>query len=166
MTVPQQESGDAILRLLALYRRAHYGVLLPDRSGAVLQVGAPLPLVVADWIAGTGNAVYLTACNPHSRALSPEQNAERMRALREQLRVRGERFLEGAGVLLGEAWSEPSVLVASMPMPVVDRMARELEQNAVLTIARGGPPRLRLFRNDWRAHVDDSVNIDWAPPAA
>ncbi len=160
MIPPHTESTARILELIALYWRANYGVVLPDRRSAALQIGTTLPTAVADWI-GEANAAYLTACNPHSKPLADDLNARRMNDLRTKLREHGCRFIEGAGVVLGEAWSEPSVLVAALPLALLDGLAREFGQNAVLSIDHRGPPRLRVYRQDWFARVGFVDGIAW-----
>jgi len=148
--------------LLALYRRTHYGVVLTDGSDATLRIGALPPQAIADWIGAEDSAVYLTACNPRSQALSDADNAARMGALRERLHDANARWLEGRAGIPGEPWSESSLLVAGIDIASADRLARDFGQDAALAVTRRRRVALRLYRDDWRAHADDGADIEWA----
>jgi hypothetical protein len=155
-----RESPAQVAELLALYRRTHYDVDLPQGGTATLRIGAPPPADIAAWIGADAYATYLTACNPQSQALPPERNAERMAALRKALSEAGARWLEGRGSMPGEDWSEPSLLVAGLALEAADRIARSFEQNASVRIAVSAPARLRLHRSDWRARVAAAADLE------
>ena len=154
-----------IHELLALYRRTHYAVTMPDGDAATLRIDALPPPAIADWIGADDCAVYLTACNPRSQSLPDAENAARMTALRQRLRDAGARWLEGRAGIPGESWSETSLLVAGLDVAAADRLAREFGQDAALVVARGRRVALRLYRDDWRAHVEDSGDVEWAASA-
>lgn len=156
MSAPAPESPARIRELLALYRRTHYDVALPDGNVAILRVGAAPPRAVADWIAAAPFALYLSACNPYSQALPADANHERMTRLRGALERIGARWLEGRGHIPGERWSEPSLLLAGPTLDRVDRIAQGFEQNAGVLVVANQPVRLRLYRRDWRGRVADT----------
>ncbi len=151
-----------IRELVALYRRTHYDVALPDGRTLTLHVGAPPPREVADWIGADSAAAYLTASNPRSRSLPDAENAERMIRLRHDLHGAGARWLEGCGHLPGGRWREPSLLVAGLALAAVDRFARDCEQDACLHVAIAKPVVLRLYRDDWRGHLAPAADLEWS----
>ena len=159
------DSPARVRELLALYRRTHYDVTLPDGNAATLRIEAPPVPAVIEWIGADGCAIYLTACNPRSRALADADNEARMAALRRRLRDAGARWLEGSAGIPGESWREASLLVAGIDVAGADRFAREFGQDAALVVARGRRVALRLYRKYWRAHVDDERGIEWAARA-
>ncbi len=153
------ESPTRIAELLQLYRRTHYRVALADGTLAALRIGATPPPDIADWIGADGFAVYLTACNPHSRLLSDEDNRQRLSELDERLRDAGARLLAGSASIPDETWAEPSRLVAGIGLDRLDALARAFEQNASVRARVGHPVRLRLHRPDWWANLPDDG--DW-----
>ena len=161
MTLPAVESEQRIRALLTLYRESHYDVHLARSRVATLRVGAPAPPAVARWIAAPRIGYYLTACNPRSQSLPPEENEERLEALRAELRERGAAFLEGAGHIPGEAWREPSLLVRGIADDDVAALVRRHDQNCIVVAHTDAPTTLRVFRNDWRALVGDAPHVEW-----
>ncbi|HEY0230794.1 MAG TPA: DUF3293 domain-containing protein [Dokdonella sp.] len=159
MTAPARETPPRVLELIALYRRTHYGVVLPDASQATLRVGEAAPPAVVEWIGAAGFAIYLTACNPCSMALTHEQNDERLTQLRQRLRADGARWLEGRAGIPGEPWCEPSLLVAGVSLAHGDALADRFEQNATVVVDAASPVRLRIRREDWRVHLDATPYI-------
>lgn len=145
------DSPARIAELLELYRCTHYATTLPNGSRATLRIGMPAPPDIAAWIGADAFAVYLTACNPRSRRLPDDSNAQRMDELRACLRREGARWLEGEGRLPAESWSEPSLLVTGLPLACLDALARDFGQNASVHVRAGERARLRLHRDDWRA---------------
>lgn len=160
-----KDSPARIRELLTLYRRTHYGVVLTEGDDAMLRIGATPPQTIISWMGANGLAVYLTASNRHSRALPDADNGARMNALRDRLKEAGARRLAGCAGIPGERWSEPSLLVAGIPLDRIDALAREFGQDAALVVMRDRRVALRLYREDWRAHVDDGLDIEWAAPA-
>jgi hypothetical protein len=156
------QSPPRIAELLALYRRTHYDVALPGGGSATLRAGEPPPPAVATWIGGDAQAVYLTACNPRSCALTADENEARMADLRLRLYAAGMRWLEGSAAIPGQPWRESSVLAAGLPLQRIDALARAFGQNASLHVYAGAPARLRLHRSDWRGLVpaDDALESD------
>lgn len=125
--------------LAAAYRAAHYRVFAPVPF--VLRVGEPSDELDAllDSDAVTTWA-FVTACNPGSRALSPEENAGRMVQLREMLT--GFVTYPGKSTDPAGAWAEESVLVLGIGRDEAVRVAIAFGQNAILTGVRGGAAEL------------------------
>jgi len=153
---------ERVEALLALYRNSHYDVELPDGTTATIRVGAPVPEPILRWIGSHEVAVYMTACNPHSRSLSVAENEQRLERLRARLRKRGCSYLEGAGHVPGDSWREPSLLVRGIDETSIDEFAREHEQNAVLMLRSRAPVVMRIYRPDWEARIGAAVDIEWA----
>jgi len=147
------DAPPRVRELVALYRLTHYAVVLPDASGAAIRIGEMAPAPVREWIGIDGFAVYLTACNPYSTPLTDRQNEERMAQLRLLLREDGARWLDGSAGIPGEPWSEPSVLIAGMPLARSDALADRFEQNATVVVAVSWPACLRIRRQDWPADL-------------
>ncbi|MDR2013797.1 MAG: DUF3293 domain-containing protein [Rhodanobacter sp.] len=152
---------EHIHALLALYRATHYDIALDDGTCATLRIGQMLPRALLDWLGASCLATYLTACNPHSHPLPEVENEKRMNTLRQRLRALPCRVLDGVGHLPGAAWREPSVFVADLPLADIDALAREFEQNAVVTAAPHEACRLRLYRADWPSVIEAGTDVDW-----
>ena len=164
MSRPPDDTSVKIRELLALYRRTHYRVVLPDQTGSTIQVGLSTPDSVSDWIGADGFAAYMTSCNPYSQALSDQQNDKRLADLREQSRRAGARFLEGIASVPDEPWFELSLLVTRSPLTAFDAFARTYEQNAVVVVPARGIARLRVYRGEWRFASVDAKDIEWLSP--
>jgi hypothetical protein len=150
---------ERIRALIAAYRATHYDVTLPNLGVATLRVGAPLPARVHAWIGADPLAAFLTACNPRSETLGDAENARRLAALRAALRPLPCRVLDGVGHVPGEAWREPSLLVSGSALGDIDAFARAFGQNAILVIAAGRSPLLRIYRDDWRAALAGETDL-------
>ncbi|MEO5558622.1 MAG: DUF3293 domain-containing protein [Dokdonella sp.] len=162
MSRAPNETNVQIRELLALYRRTHYRVVLPDHAGCTIQIGAIVPGAIANWLGKDDFAAYMTSCNPYSQTLSDRQNGERLADLRERLHAAGARFLEGIASVPDEPWFEPSLLVSGISLTAVDALARLYEQNAVVIVPARGLARLRVYRAAWH-HADvDATDIDYA----
>ncbi|MEO7324895.1 MAG: DUF3293 domain-containing protein [Dokdonella sp.] len=161
MSKAPDETSVQIRELLALYRRTHYCVVLPDHSGSTIQIGATAPGAIANWFGNDEFAAYMTSCNPRSQTLSDRQNDERLADLRERLHAAGARFLEGIASVPDEAWFEPSLLVSGIPLAAVDALACLYEQNAVVIVPARALARLRVFRSAWRDAGVDPTDLDY-----
>lgn len=131
-----------MLRLLALYRRAHYSVRLPGGRRCALAVDAMPPPAVLDWLSGMTGAL-LTACNPGSRPLPAIQNRRRLHRLHVDLIGAGAHLLPAMGG--GVAWRESSLLAAGLPLTGIDALALRYGQNAILLLEPDQPVRLRSY---------------------
>lgn len=147
-------------RLLALYRRTHYAVFLPDGSTATLRIGEPPSPAVAAWLGADGQAVYLTACNPRSRALPAAENETRLAGLRHRLHAAGARWLEGSAAIPGQPWRESSLLITALPLAQLDALARHFGQNASVHVRVDAPARLRLHRDDWQVLAQAQTDLE------
>lgn len=125
-------------RLDAAYRATSYRV----GQKLLLRVGegnAVLDLLLAnreldEW-------AYLTAYNPRSVQLSPEENSARQKTL--LARLAGYPLMLGEAVADSGEWApEASVLVLGIRRAHAISLAREMEQNAILCGRRGGPAEL------------------------
>lgn len=156
------DDAQRIRTLLTFYRASNYEAALPDGRVSALRVGEPAPAALGEWIGSAWPAAYLTACNPHSQALTPAQNAQRLDGLLRALDAAGIDYLRGDGHLPGERWREPSVLTRGLALDCVDALARHHQQNAVLVLRAQAPVRLRLYRGDWHGLVTPAPDLEWA----
>lgn len=147
-------------RLEAAYRATRYVATRPARDGGsesvCIRIGMPCAALdvwlddaqVAEW-------AFVTACNPRSRVLSPEENRVRMAALVVDLGVIGWPMVHGLGepepAEASQAnWTaEPSVLVLGLSRAVALELAERYEQNAFVYGRRGGVAELV-----WTSHHD------------
>ena len=161
MLLPKDDAGR-VRTLLTLYRASRYDALLPDGGTLSLRIGERPPQSLFDWMGDLALSAYLTACNPHSMALTAAQNARRMNALLQELDAAGIAYLRGDGHLPGETWREPSVLVKGLDLAAVDALVRRYEQNAILVMRPGEACSLRVYRDDWRGLVLPTADLQWA----
>lgn len=164
MSAAPDETSARIRDLFATYQRTHYRVVLPDHAGSTIQIDAPAPGPIIDWIGRDDFAAYMTSCNPYSQELTDRQNDERLADLRERLYTAGARFLEGIASAPNESWFEPSLLVTSIPLTAVDAFARMYEQNAIVVVPARGIARLRVYRAAWHPTLIDSPDVEWSSP--
>jgi hypothetical protein len=156
------EPIERIRALLALYRESQYDVELPTGGVATIRVGAPAPTDIVQWIGEHQSAAFMTACNPHSRSLTHEENEQRLGDLRRAVRGRGGDFLAGFGHVPGESWREPSLLVRGLDSAQVDDFARAYEQNGILIVPARAPAFLKLYRADWQRTLGRVADVEWA----
>jgi hypothetical protein len=166
MNTAPEETAAQIRDLLAMYRRTHYRVVLPDHAGSTIRIGVAAPDPIANWIGTDDFAAYLTPCNPYSQALGDRQNDARLAELRDRLHTAGARFLEGIASVPDEPWFEPSLLVAGIPLTAIDAIASRYEQNAVAIVPARGDARLRVYRAAWREASVDATDLEWSSPVA
>lgn len=137
---PSPASREA---LDAAYRATTY------RAGKLaVRIGEPAPaldLLLAD--RGLDEWAYLTAHNPGSVALAPEENRARQKRL--LARVAGHPVLLGEAVAddAGDWAAEPSVLVLGIRREDALSLAREFGQNAIVCGQRGGAAELVWVRS-------------------
>jgi uncharacterized protein DUF3293 len=162
VTAAAADTPARVNALIALYRESHYDIEMPRGGAATLRIGATAPAAVKRWIGSDGVAFYVTACNPRSTSLTKEENDIRLEALRASLRVRGCRWLEGAGHIPGESWREECLLVAGIGEAEADALARRHDQNSIVVVPANAAVTLRIYRPDWRAVAGDGVDLDWA----
>lgn len=112
----------------------------------ILRIGAPSP--AADRLCeqlGHRSWVYITACNPRSRVLTPQQNAARMAQLEQLLRAQGWQFFPGAGRGEDPSWApEPSLFVPGIDRELALQLGRHFHQHAVVYGEQGGTAELLI----------------------
>lgn len=132
--------------LLQLYRDTHYEVRLP--SGNVrccLRIGRRVPAAVDAWLGAAPLCAFVTAYNPYSRAQTAALNRAAQQALLQQLKHLQARWLPAVGRIPGQAWREPSLLVADLALDRIDALAWRYSQNAVVVAHRQAAAQLRLY---------------------
>jgi hypothetical protein len=138
--VSGQDSPETLRRSFEpLYRAAQYRVFLPE--GLLL---LKPDTRINDWHDRFGQcATFITACNPGSRPHSPEHNRQLTKALAQALQSKHYRHYLGEGSDPNRVWpGEASLLVLGMSLPVAAEYARQLGQNAWLSIDEAGMVRL------------------------
>ena len=92
-------------------------------------------------------SAYLTACNPESRQLDPDDNATRQRALSDVLAARGVVALDGLGRHPTNGWpGEHSLLALGLDFDSACELGCQFGQNAILWAGADAVPRLILLR--------------------
>ena len=98
-------------------------------------------------------SAIVTACNPHSKRLSADKNAARMRQLSHDVAEAGYPTITGvaiAGVAIdpaehphGERWpDEPNLLILGIPLPQARELGSTWQQNAIVVAGHDAIPRL------------------------
>ncbi len=89
---------------------------------------------------------YLTAYNPGSVLLSPDENHHRQVTLEAQLHTGGWTFFAGEGVGDSGNWPpEPSVLVLGIDEATAQQLGIAFDQNAVVVGRLGKPAELAIL---------------------
>jgi nitrile hydratase accessory protein len=127
--------------LLDAYRAAIYRI-----DGIDLKIGVANEAVAALLAQhDVTSAVFVTAFNPFSQVLAPEENAARQRGLIERVGQMGLRALSGEGIDPMNEWTaEASLFVLGATPGIADTLMREFEQNAVVHVDQSGVPQLLL----------------------
>ncbi len=139
----------SVRALVAAYRSSRYVVDTTDGARVILRVDEDTPAALRAWIGSGAAACYITACNPASRVLRAEENAQRMAALRGRLRATGGEWLDGIAHDARGEWREAGLLVRGLDASTTDTLARRFGQNATLCVPAAGPVQLRIHRDDW-----------------
>lgn len=139
--------------LVQAYLQARYEVWLPapDQSrgcACVLQVDVAQPqLLQAMRMLKVHHACLLTACNPLGKLLPPQDNAQRMQALRQTLQSAGWTWATAlGGDPFGQWPGEDSLLVWHMDRIQARHWGLQWAQNAVLVVGDDATPRLECLR--------------------
>lgn len=141
--------------LIAAYRTARYRVSAPQ-GDVLLRVDAINPCVAAMLAqADAPWAVFVTAHQPFSRAVSAEENAARQAELLAWATAHGMAWLSGEGGPPEDApantWSpEPSLLLFIDDPAIADTLMLTFEQNAVVLCDAQGFCTLR-----WHPYLPD-----------
>lgn len=156
-TPPPAKRGDYSMtsapdRLLAAYLNALYEFDV-DGDTHRLRAGDAGTKGVAWLDDAAGEWFFVTAHNPGSAVLCESENEARHEDLGRRLRAAGWRHLPARGLDPEGAWPpEPGFLVLDPPLAEIARLARELEQSALLHGA-GGAPRVMVLEVAWREAV-------------
>lgn len=132
--------------LEAAYRQTTYRVE-DGAAQCALRIGATHPaledlltrLDVTTW-------AFLTAVNPGSAPLPPEENAQRQTALTEVVQARGWTHFVGRSVGDAGDWEEPGLLVAGIPRAEAIVLGRKFGQNAIVVGERARAAELLWLR--------------------
>ena len=136
--------------LVQAYRETHYTVIADpsDVVPFVLRVDeVSKSLAVLHKEFSVDCSAFITACNPWSESLVDEENAKWMEKLRQVLRIRSLRWLEGIGQHPANQWpGEPSLLVLGLSLAAAKVLAQDFEQNAFVWSGVDARPQLVLLR--------------------
>ena len=132
--------------LIAAYRETHYKVLGYGRLTLLVDQINP-ELEAAHRQHRVDCSAFITACNPFSRSLPQEENADRHERLAAQLRQGERTFLEGIGQHPANDWvGETSFLVFGLSLKDATALCRQFEQNAFVWSGADAIPRLILLK--------------------
>ncbi|MBR9920566.1 MAG: DUF3293 domain-containing protein [Bacteroidetes bacterium] len=128
-------------QLAEWYKNTTYQLYKPDIS---LRIGQHSPNLDAFLRSkDVTSFVFITAWNPGSVRLSPNENAERQLKLFQELMDAGFHPLPGAGVPDDDSWQEEkSFLVPGMDKESGIHYAKKVEQKAIVYGEIGGEPEL------------------------
>ena len=132
--------------MIQAYAETHYRVFGDEPF--TLRVGeASARLAVEHHRHAVTSSAYVTACNPFSRMLRADDNAERHAALALDLEHRGLTAVEGLGEHPSNRWpGEPSFLVFGLELAAAKDLGARLEQNAIVWSGADAVPQLILLR--------------------
>jgi hypothetical protein len=113
-----------------------------------LRIGEPnSALAAACKRHGAEFCAYITACNPNSKPLNDEANAQRHVLLRQELRERNLPFIEGEGKHPSSGWpAEASFLVFGINLETARDLCSQLQQDAFVWATLDWVPQLILLR--------------------
>ncbi|MCK9200466.1 MAG: DUF3293 domain-containing protein [Gallionella sp.] len=128
------------------YLETDYCIAAPEPF--VLRVGtASVPLASLYREHRTGCCVFVTACNPYSRLVGEQENAERQAELARELNRLGLTFFDGVGRHPAGGWpAEPGSLVLGLSLAAAKALGEKHRQNAIVWCGPGGTPELILLR--------------------
>lgn len=128
--------------LRAAYRATRF-VVTCEGDEIVLRVDQPNPALDALLAArGVTQGAIITAWNPRSQWSPPAENEARGRELAATVAKRGLASLPSIARGDEARWTEPGLLVLGIAPEDAAALGRDVEQNAVVTVTRGEPPRL------------------------
>jgi hypothetical protein len=136
--------------LVQAYRETHYRVTTDSadlEAFALLVDETSKPLAGLHKKFGVDCSAYFTACNPLSQSLPEDVNSSRMEKLKQVLRARSLRGLEGVGLHPSNQWpGEPSVLILGLSLSAAKVLAEDFEQNAFVWSGAEARSQLVLLR--------------------
>ncbi|MXS84582.1 DUF3293 domain-containing protein [Nitrosomonas sp. HPC101] len=133
--------------LIGKYLATRYQVWI-DTSLVTLRIGCQsAPLAALLQLTDSWNAAYITACNPASQVVAPEENRSAMARLYETLANHSNHIYRGAGIDPAGEWpAEESLLVLDINLAIAIKIGREFGQNAIVWMDSAAIPRLVLLR--------------------
>ncbi len=132
--------------LEAAYRKTRYLVRL-DAGDLELRIDRPDPAAddrLRREVGCQREWALVTPCNPRSGRLSDVVNARLYEEMRQELTMRGQRFVSAVHHDPDGSWpDEASFLLIDPPPHVPETLGRDYKQNAIVTGTLGSPPLLR-----------------------
>jgi Protein of unknown function (DUF3293) len=93
------------------------------------------------------SSAFITACNPNSKPLDDQANAQRHALLRRELKERNLAFIEGEGRHPSNGWpGEASFLIFGIDLETARDLSRQLQQDAFVWASSDSRPQLILLR--------------------
>ena len=141
-----KESTNITPDLIQAYRETHYRA--EGATPFTLRVGQVSEEVIKAFEeCGLKSCAFVTAWNPYSIALKPEENAIRERKLNLHLNAQGLAHTPGEGVHPSNGWTgERSSLIWGVSEVSAREIATAFQQNAFIWVGEGGMPELILLR--------------------
>lgn len=143
--------------LAAAYAEADYAVRL-DGDTFRIKVGNPAGDVEAYWPAS--QYAFITAWNPASRPTSDAANQSADSSLVAQLKAIGAPHQPAWAEAPSGDWREPGWLVTGLDPHMLDALAHEFGQAAVLHWEQGRPVRLKMYLPR-PTHARPVAHVDW-----
>jgi hypothetical protein len=128
--------------LIASYQSANYIVRAPQPF--TLNIGvASQPLKSIYLKAHIKSAGFITAYNPHSHALTDQENVLRNAKLIAEIQQRSLKFIAGVGQCPESEWpGEESVLVLGISLEAAKALGKQYGQNAIVWCDADALPQL------------------------
>ena len=151
-------------RVLAGFLVAEYGI-----EGVPARI-----LTIGETIASSTTLAWITAFNPLGEPRGEVENHTEQQRLCAQLRSAGmdvvSGFARSSEAVDGHSWFEPCAVVSDPALALIDALAQEHRQLAVVVASVTGGVRLRCYQSIWRqrfgtARTDaagvDCGAVDW-----
>lgn len=139
--------------LLEVFRSTTYHVALDTVRWAAIRIDLPLPAELAATV-GERHWGFITAWNPQASRRSQAENLAAQQALLDAVRQLPEAVAFPAIGVGPTGWSEPSLFVTGIDVPMLDRLMREHAQLAYVHGLAGGPATLRMQLGGHYTDVD------------
>jgi len=137
---------DSDLRPIEAYRSTHYRVH-DTLETVTLRIGEPSAALLAIHArSGVSSSAFVTAWNPGSKSLSPEENRAAQQALCSEIEGLGLASLEGEGVDPTGGWpAEASCLILGIDRQRAEQLGRRFRQFAIVFATAECIPELILL---------------------
>lgn len=132
--------------LISAYKSTNFHVkTVPALILNVDKVSEGLKILLEDH--QVDSAAFITAWNPYSESLSNEENIARNDQLKNELKLRSLKFLEGFGQdPLGQWPGEESFLILGVSLETSKKLGVKFKQNAIVWSDKDAVPKLLLLR--------------------